>query len=334
MAASTAMILPVILLFFFAQRYFVEGSRTQRPEGLTKQSDDEHKHPHSDNWLPVPFTNVKLDDPFWAPRQEINRTVSIPHMYQMCVDTGRIGAFDLNFTREVPSPIVLIFGDSDPAKWLEAACYSLGTHPDPELAQSGRRGGRQDHRRTAAGRLSQHALHRHPARDALEEPARLARDVLRRSPDRGAVAHYQATGQRKLLDCLCRYADHIDRIFGPEPGQRPRLLRPSRDRAGAGAALSRHRRTALPGAVQVLGRRARPVATRITTTSRRSSAATTPRKFWATTYEYCQAHEPIREQDKVVGHAVRAMYLMSRRCRPGGRVRRRDAAGDLRPAVG
>ena len=46
---------------------------------------------------PVPFTSVTLDDPFWAPRQEINRSVSIPHMYQMCLDTGRIGAFDLNF---------------------------------------------------------------------------------------------------------------------------------------------------------------------------------------------------------------------------------------------
>ncbi|MCB0054394.1 MAG: glycoside hydrolase family 127 protein, partial [Caldilinea sp.] len=64
---------------------------------------------------PVPFTQVTLDDPFWAPRQEINRRVSIPHMYQMLIDTGRIGAFDLAFERPVPSSIVLIFGDSDPA---------------------------------------------------------------------------------------------------------------------------------------------------------------------------------------------------------------------------
>ena len=80
---------------------------------------------------PVSFTSVSLDDPFWAPRQETNRTVSLPHMYRMLVDTGRIPAFDLNFSRELPAPIVLIFGDSDPAKWLEAACYALATHPDP-----------------------------------------------------------------------------------------------------------------------------------------------------------------------------------------------------------
>ena len=35
----------------------------------------------------------------------------------------------------------------------------------------------------------------------------------------GAVAHFEATGERKLLDALCRYADHIDDTFGPEAGK-------------------------------------------------------------------------------------------------------------------
>src|SRR5215208_4835613 len=83
---------------------------------------------------PVSFADVNLDDPFWAPRQETNRTISLPHMYHKLVETGRISAFDLNFERPVPSPIVLIFGDSDPAKWIEAASLSLATHPDPALA--------------------------------------------------------------------------------------------------------------------------------------------------------------------------------------------------------
>src|SRR5437867_6334593 len=83
---------------------------------------------------PVPFTQVTFEDGFWAPRLEVNRTVTIPHIYRQCEATGRISAFDLNFQRPVPSPIVLIFGDSDPAKWLEAACLSLATNPDPALA--------------------------------------------------------------------------------------------------------------------------------------------------------------------------------------------------------
>ena len=36
-----------------------------------------------------------------------------------------------------------------------------------------------------------------------------------------------------------------------------------------------------------------------------------PTNYWAKTYEYNQSHKPVREQDKVVGHAVRAMYMSS-----------------------
>jgi DUF1680 family protein len=63
----------------------------------------------------------------------VNRTVTIPHIYRQCDATGRISAFDLNFQRPVPSPIVLIFGDSDLTKWIEAASYALATHSDPAL---------------------------------------------------------------------------------------------------------------------------------------------------------------------------------------------------------
>jgi hypothetical protein len=83
---------------------------------------------------PVPFTAVHFSDPFWAPRIEINRTATIPHIYHKLEETGRISAFDLNFECSVPSPMALIFGDSDPAKWIETASYSLATCPDPELA--------------------------------------------------------------------------------------------------------------------------------------------------------------------------------------------------------
>ncbi|MEO8397661.1 MAG: beta-L-arabinofuranosidase domain-containing protein, partial [Chloroflexota bacterium] len=34
-----------------------------------------------------------------------------------------------------------------------------------------------------------------------------------------------------------------------------------------------------------------------------------PRDFWAKTYHYCQAHQPLRDQEYATGHAVRACYL-------------------------
>ncbi|WP_210498112.1 beta-L-arabinofuranosidase domain-containing protein, partial [Pantoea ananatis] len=33
------------------------------------------------------------------------------------------------------------------------------------------------------------------------------------------VAFYQATGKRRLLEVVCRLADHIDSVFGPEEHQ-------------------------------------------------------------------------------------------------------------------
>src|SRR4029453_18050347 len=42
---------------------------------------------------PVPFTAVKIEDAFWAPRIETNRKVTIPHDFKMCEETGRIDNF-------------------------------------------------------------------------------------------------------------------------------------------------------------------------------------------------------------------------------------------------
>ena len=56
-----------------------------------------------------------------------------------------------------------------------------------------------------------------------------------------AVAHYQATGKRTLLDVAIKTADLLVSTFGP--GKRVDLAGPPDHRDGAGEALSRHRRT-------------------------------------------------------------------------------------------
>jgi len=259
---------------------------------------------------PVSFVNVRFDDPFWAPRQETNRAATIPHMHQMLVDTGRIAAFDLNFEREVPSPIVEIFGDSDPAKWLEAASYSLITHPDPELAAlvdqvADKIIGAQQ----PDGYLNTHFTAIQPEmrwknlRDWHEMYC--AGHLME-----AAVAHHQATGDPKLLNALARYADHIDREFGPKPGQK------------RGYAGHPEIELALVRLYEETGERRYLELCKYMVEERGESnphyfdveaeaRGEDPRKFWARTYEYCQAHAPIRGQDKVVGHAVRSMYLMA-----------------------
>src|SRR2546423_12519021 len=90
-------------------------------------------------YLPLPHTSVTIDDAFWAPRQRVNRERTIPHIYTMCQRTGRVdalrGSWDPEVVRRGPigGNIPILFWDSDIAKWIEAASYSLATHPDPKL---------------------------------------------------------------------------------------------------------------------------------------------------------------------------------------------------------
>ncbi len=258
---------------------------------------------------PVPFTKVVLDDCFWAPRLETNRKVTIPHNYQMCETTGRFSAFDLNFKRAVPSPIVLIFGDSDAAKWVEAASFSLTTHPDPVLeSQLDQVTERIIRAQQPDGYLNTHFITVQPEmkwKNLRDWHEMYCAGHLIES----AVAHYQATGNSKLLDTLCRYADHIDSIFGAEPGKKRGYPgHPELELALVKLYHATNNPSYLKLATYMVDERGtQPHYYDIEARERGDD----PAKFWFKNYEYCQAHLPVREQTKVVGHAVRAMYLLS-----------------------
>jgi DUF1680 family protein len=88
---------------------------------------------------PVSFTDVHVDDQFWAPRIEINRTVSIPTAFDQCERTGRIENFvraakaihgETLTDKHAPG---FPFDDTDIYKVIEGASYTLSVHPDPKL---------------------------------------------------------------------------------------------------------------------------------------------------------------------------------------------------------
>src|SRR5229473_3166699 len=77
---------------------------------------------------PVPFTAVHVKDGFWAPRIEINRTVTIPFAFQKDEETGRLD----NFIRAAAAlkdephdtkPPGYPFDDTDIYKVIEGAAY-------------------------------------------------------------------------------------------------------------------------------------------------------------------------------------------------------------------
>src|SRR3954470_15735187 len=79
---------------------------------------------------PVPFTAVRLNDVFWAPRIETNRKVTIPAAFQKCEDSGRVNNFERaalalkglpHDQKAPPYP----FDDTDLYKVIEGASYVL-----------------------------------------------------------------------------------------------------------------------------------------------------------------------------------------------------------------
>ena len=81
---------------------------------------------------PVTIDQVQVQGGFWGERLRLNQCVTLPIEYQQCKMTGRIDAFKLDWKPGSPDP-PHIFWDSDVAKWIEAACYSITTHPDARL---------------------------------------------------------------------------------------------------------------------------------------------------------------------------------------------------------
>lgn len=254
---------------------------------------------------PVSFTQVAINDAFWAPRQEVNRRVTLEMQYKQCKDTGRVDAF--HWKPGQPNE-PHIFWDSDLGKWVEAAAYSLMTRPDPELekkidayvddiAQA----------QTPEGYLNSHFQTVEPdkrwtnLRDLHE--LYCAGHLIE-----GAVAYAQATGKRKFLDIMCRYANYIDQIFGREEGKKRGYCgHPEIELALVKLFHATGETPYLKLSEYFVNERGQaPNFFDVEAITRGEKPGTPP---WYGAHKYQQAHQPVREQTEVVGHSVRAMYL-------------------------
>jgi DUF1680 family protein len=83
---------------------------------------------------PVSFTKVHINDDFWAPRMETNRTKTIPHAFAKCEENGRMDNFAIaGGLKKGEQKGIYPFDDTDIYKTIEGASYALMLHPDPEL---------------------------------------------------------------------------------------------------------------------------------------------------------------------------------------------------------
>ena len=259
---------------------------------------------------------------FWGARADAVAARTADILYRRCVDAGMLDQIDpdrpspkqrIPFQRDdgstVPTVTTQMFWDSDLGKTIETAAYTLYRRKNPELEAN------IDAVISMYGKLQQEDGYLSSWYQRMQPGQRWTN--LRDCHElycaghliEGAVAYFQATGKRQLLDIMCRYADHIATMFGPEAGKRRGYC----GHEEIELALVKLARVTGEGKYMQLARYfidQRGQQPHYFDEEARARGAD-PKDFHHGTHEYSQSHLPVREQRKVVGHAVRAMYLYS-----------------------
>lgn len=163
----------------------------------------------------VPFSAVTITDAFWKPRIEKVAMVTIPVCVdQTAVKTPRLRNFEKVARKKGEQHEGIFFDDSDVFKALEAIAYSLTNHPDTALEK------RADEwiDKIAAAQLPDGYLNTYYTLTDLNlrwTDMSMHEDYNGGHLIEAAVAYYQSTGKRKLLDVAIRFANYFDSVFGP-----------------------------------------------------------------------------------------------------------------------
>lgn len=263
----------------------------------------------------ISIKNVSISDSFFSPIQKTVMDVMIPYQEKALhdeipdikkshvIENLRIAAGESD-----EKYYGRIFQDSDLAKWIEAAAYSLTLRPDPELEA------RVDEIIDLIGRvqrpdgyLNSYFIAVAPER-RWQNLADCHELYCAGHMTEAAVAYYEATGKDVFLNICRRLCDHIDGRFGKDkitgiPGHEEIEL----------ALMRLYRATGeeryLKLASYFVDERGKdPEFFHKEEENRGWSRTDYVSKM---SESYMQNHKPLREQDKVEGHAVRCMYLLT-----------------------
>ncbi|MCL2773424.1 MAG: glycoside hydrolase family 127 protein [Oscillospiraceae bacterium] len=246
----------------------------------------------------IELKDVKITGGYFHEKQQMNEKVTIPATYKQFYSTGRIDAFKLKW-RNGQANQPHIFWDSDVAKWIEGAAYTLIHKRDENLESlidsvvadlvagqtpegyfnsyyqtiefSNRFTNRNNHELYCAGHLIE-----------------------------GAVAYKQATGKDSFLNAMCRYADYIEKVF-TDPGRDKNFRTPGHEEIELALVKLCHE----TGNKKYLDLSRFFIATRGTLDGEKQTNAN-----WASS-SYAQDHLPIADQTTAEGHAVRCLYMFS-----------------------
>lgn len=254
----------------------------------------------------VSFTQVKLSDNFWLPRIKTNHNVTIPASFERCENTGRVKNFEMAAAGSGKFCTVFPFDDTDIYKTIEGASFSLSLYPDKKLELyidtliAKIQAAQEPDGYLYTARTIDPA---HPHKWAGTERWQRERELSHELYNSGhlyeaAVAHYQATGKRTLLDIAIRNADLVCSVFGPGK----KHVAPGHQVVEMG----------LVKLYRITGRKDYLMTAKDFIDERGHFSGYDPnsRDPWKSG-AYWQDHIPVIQQKEATGHAVRAGYLYS-----------------------
>ena len=266
----------------------------------------------------IDLKKIEIQDSFWSKHANLERKEIIPYQWDAMNDripdaepSHSVDNFAIAAGLKEGKFYGAVFQDTDVAKWLEAVGFSLAVYPDEELEKTAdevieiiEKAQCED------GYLDTYFI--------LEKPDQRWKNLCEGHElytaghlMEAAVAYYDGTGKRKLLDVATRLADLICQTFGPEE----------------------HKMHGYPGHPEVevgliklyyaTGNRSYLDMAKYFVDVRGVGENYFLKEMNAPDYEpvfpdfhdydllYAQSHLPVREQKKAEGHAVRAVYLYS-----------------------
>jgi DUF1680 family protein len=270
-------------------------------------------------WSLVPRNRVVIGGGFWKKWRELIGNVTLFHQLEEMRGEGHIDALELDQKMHRGRPVGddwywggSIFWDSDLAKWLEAAAAYLEQAKTDRLEQAiDDIIARFERAQAPDGYVNSHILTWRP-RHRFKNLRDLHELYCAGHLIEAAVVHYEATGKPSLLNIARRFADLLVKRFGPRSEQTPGYC----GHPEIELALVRlYRLTNEPSYLELSRffidqRGQEPNFFELEAMARFDSEPFRPNHL-GSPYAYMQAHQPIRDQSKVVGHAVRAMYLFS-----------------------
>lgn len=261
--------------------------------------------------------NIKITDRFWRKRMDVIRDEVIPYQWEALNDripdapaSHALKNFKIAAKEEEGEFFGFVFQDSDVAKWLEAVAYSLESDPNPELEKTA------DEVIDLIGRAQQEDGYVNTY-FTIKEPEMKWRNLRDRHEMyvaghmiEAAVAYYEVTGKRKFLDIMCRFADHIDEMFGKEEHK---LQGYDGHQEIELALVKLYKATGNDRYLHLSKFFIDERGQQPHFFDKEKIARNDEKEFWwhdeYGDYSYHQAHLPVREQKEAIGHAVRAMYM-------------------------